>query len=186
MCEDGGDPLGEGAGGRRCWQQGCGLSLSLPLSLLALSLSFCLSHTLSPTTADMYSVLLPTYEEYDNIGIIVWLLVKHFEEAGLAFEIIIIGALSLCPPSHRLSLNLSLTHTLPLPMRLPVQMTAALMGRKTSCTSSAISTARSALWRPSVPVSSVCVRACKRARAPLSLSVSLCLYLPQFGATRHA
>jgi hypothetical protein len=41
----------------------------------------------------MYSVLLPTYEEYDNIGIIVWLIVKHFEEAGLAFEIIIIGAL---------------------------------------------------------------------------------------------
>ena len=40
----------------------------------------------------MYSVLLPTYEEYDNIGIIVWLIVKHFEEAGLAFEIIIIGA----------------------------------------------------------------------------------------------
>ncbi len=44
--------------------------------------------------ADLYSVLLPTYEEYDNIGIIVWLLVKHFEEAGLAFEIIIIGTLS--------------------------------------------------------------------------------------------
>jgi hypothetical protein len=53
--------------------------------------------------ADFYSVLLPTYEEYDNIGIIVWLLVKHFEEAGLAFEIIIIGALPVreCPVGRR-------------------------------------------------------------------------------------
>ena len=41
-------------------------------------------------SGDLYSVLLPTYEEYDNIGIIVWLIVKYFEEAGLAFEIIVI------------------------------------------------------------------------------------------------
>ena len=27
-------------------------------------------------SGDLYSVLLPTYEEYDNIGIIVWLIVK--------------------------------------------------------------------------------------------------------------
>jgi len=29
---------------------------------------------------DKYSVLLPTYEEKDNLPLIVWLLVKHFEE----------------------------------------------------------------------------------------------------------
>ena len=30
--------------------------------------------------ADKYSVLLPTYEERENLPLIVWLLVKHFEE----------------------------------------------------------------------------------------------------------
>ena len=29
---------------------------------------------------DKYSVLLPTYEERDNLPLIVWLLVKHFDE----------------------------------------------------------------------------------------------------------
>ncbi|KAJ3416323.1 dolichol-P-mannose synthesis [Chytridiales sp. JEL 0842] len=37
-----------------------------------------------------YSVLLPTYNERENLPIITWMLVKHFEEAGLDFEIIII------------------------------------------------------------------------------------------------
>ncbi|KAL2917093.1 dolichol-P-mannose synthesis [Polyrhizophydium stewartii] len=37
-----------------------------------------------------YSVLLPTYNERQNLPIIVWMLVKTFTEAGLDFEIIII------------------------------------------------------------------------------------------------
>jgi len=36
------------------------------------------------------SVLLPTYNERENLPIIVWLLVKYFAEASLTFEIIII------------------------------------------------------------------------------------------------
>lgn len=36
------------------------------------------------------SVLLPTYNERENLPIIVWLLVKYFTEASLSFEIIII------------------------------------------------------------------------------------------------
>ncbi|GFR60629.1 dolichol-phosphate mannosyltransferase subunit 1 [Elysia marginata] len=37
-----------------------------------------------------YSVLLPTYEERNNLPLIVWLLVKHLSESGHDFEIIII------------------------------------------------------------------------------------------------
>ena len=37
-----------------------------------------------------YSVLLPTYNERDNLPIIVWLLVKYFTEADIDFEIIVI------------------------------------------------------------------------------------------------
>lgn len=36
------------------------------------------------------SVLLPTYNERENLPIIVWLLVKYFAEASLTFEIIVI------------------------------------------------------------------------------------------------
>jgi len=36
------------------------------------------------------SVLLPTYNERENLPIIVWLLVKYFTEASLTFEIIVI------------------------------------------------------------------------------------------------
>ena len=38
----------------------------------------------------MYSVLLPTYNERENLPIIVWLLVKYFTEAKTEFEIIVI------------------------------------------------------------------------------------------------
>lgn len=38
----------------------------------------------------MYSVLLPTYNERENLPIIVWLLVKYFGESGYKYEIIII------------------------------------------------------------------------------------------------
>ncbi|XP_037089127.1 dolichol-phosphate mannosyltransferase subunit 1-like [Pollicipes pollicipes] len=38
----------------------------------------------------MYSVLLPTYNERENLPIIVWLLVKYFTEASVEFEIIVI------------------------------------------------------------------------------------------------
>ncbi|XP_072270257.1 dolichol-phosphate mannosyltransferase subunit 1 [Pyxicephalus adspersus] len=41
-------------------------------------------------TGDMYSVLLPTYNERENLPIIVWLLVKYFGESGYKYEIIII------------------------------------------------------------------------------------------------
>ena len=37
-----------------------------------------------------YSVLLPTYNEKENLPIIVWLIVKYFNEASIDFEIIII------------------------------------------------------------------------------------------------
>ena len=39
---------------------------------------------------DKYSVLLPTYNERDNLPIIVWLLVKYFTEADIDYEIIVI------------------------------------------------------------------------------------------------
>ncbi|KAG8567420.1 hypothetical protein GDO81_013615 [Engystomops pustulosus] len=39
---------------------------------------------------DKYSVLLPTYNERENLPLIVWLLVKYFGESGFNYEIIII------------------------------------------------------------------------------------------------
>ncbi|XP_061758721.1 dolichol-phosphate mannosyltransferase subunit 1 [Nerophis ophidion] len=39
---------------------------------------------------DKYSVLLPTYNERENISLIVWLLVKYFDESGYNYEIIVI------------------------------------------------------------------------------------------------
>jgi dolichol-phosphate mannosyltransferase len=42
------------------------------------------------TGTDKYSVLLPTYNEKENLPIIVWLLVKTFEESNFDYEIIII------------------------------------------------------------------------------------------------
>jgi dolichol-phosphate mannosyltransferase len=37
-----------------------------------------------------YSILLPTYEERENLPLIVWLLVKYLGEEKLDFEIIVI------------------------------------------------------------------------------------------------
>ncbi|GAB1608671.1 dolichol-phosphate mannosyltransferase subunit 1-like [Argonauta hians] len=37
-----------------------------------------------------YSVLLPTYNERENLPFVIWLLVKYFEESGYKFEVIII------------------------------------------------------------------------------------------------
>uniref|UniRef100_A0A2P2I1B5 Dolichol-phosphate mannosyltransferase subunit 1 n=1 Tax=Hirondellea gigas TaxID=1518452 RepID=A0A2P2I1B5_9CRUS len=37
-----------------------------------------------------YSVLLPTYNERDNLPIIIWLLCKYFDESQINFEIIVI------------------------------------------------------------------------------------------------
>nr|CAG4641947.1 EOG090X0B9X [Eurycercus lamellatus] len=42
------------------------------------------------STKDKYSVLLPTYNEKDNLPIIVWLLVKSFTDSDHDFEIIVI------------------------------------------------------------------------------------------------
>ncbi|KAJ6665657.1 hypothetical protein lerEdw1_002027 [Lerista edwardsae] len=39
---------------------------------------------------DKYSVLLPTYNERENLPLIVWLLVRSFEQSGNDFEIIVI------------------------------------------------------------------------------------------------
>ncbi|EFN60722.1 Uncharacterized protein KIAA0562 [Camponotus floridanus] len=39
---------------------------------------------------DKYSILLPTYNEVDNLPIIIWLIVKYMEESELAYEIIVI------------------------------------------------------------------------------------------------
>ena len=41
-------------------------------------------------TGPKYSVLLPTYNEKENLPIIVWLLVKYLTEADIDFEIIVI------------------------------------------------------------------------------------------------
>lgn len=41
-------------------------------------------------TKDKYSVLLPTYNERENLPLIVWLIVKYFDESGYDYEIIII------------------------------------------------------------------------------------------------
>lgn len=38
----------------------------------------------------MYSILLPTYNEVDNLPIIVWLIVKYMDKSGFDYEIIII------------------------------------------------------------------------------------------------
>ncbi|XP_026116167.1 dolichol-phosphate mannosyltransferase subunit 1 [Carassius auratus] len=40
--------------------------------------------------SDKYSVLLPTYNERENLPLIVWLLVKYFGESGYNYEIIVI------------------------------------------------------------------------------------------------
>ncbi|XP_006639559.1 dolichol-phosphate mannosyltransferase subunit 1 [Lepisosteus oculatus] len=44
----------------------------------------------SRTGTDKYSVLLPTYNERENLPLIVWLLVKYFGESECNYEIIII------------------------------------------------------------------------------------------------
>uniref|UniRef100_A0A8D3C7N0 Dolichol-phosphate mannosyltransferase subunit 1 n=1 Tax=Scophthalmus maximus TaxID=52904 RepID=A0A8D3C7N0_SCOMX len=41
-------------------------------------------------SGDKYSVLLPTYNERENLPLIVWLLVKYFGESGYDYEIIVI------------------------------------------------------------------------------------------------
>uniref|UniRef100_A0A3Q3DUW3 Dolichol-phosphate mannosyltransferase subunit 1 n=1 Tax=Hippocampus comes TaxID=109280 RepID=A0A3Q3DUW3_HIPCM len=43
-----------------------------------------------PNNGDKYSVLLPTYNERENLPLIVWLLVKYFDESGYKYEIIVI------------------------------------------------------------------------------------------------
>ncbi|XP_075236413.1 dolichyl-phosphate mannosyltransferase subunit 1 [Lycorma delicatula] len=45
---------------------------------------------MSSDDADKYSILLPTYNEKDNLPIIVWLIVKFMDESGYDYEIIII------------------------------------------------------------------------------------------------
>ncbi|WAR29094.1 DPM1-like protein [Mya arenaria] len=41
-------------------------------------------------SGDKYSILLPTYNERENLPIITWLLVKHLDAADIDFEIIVI------------------------------------------------------------------------------------------------
>uniref|UniRef100_A0A3Q3X6B5 Dolichol-phosphate mannosyltransferase subunit 1 n=1 Tax=Mola mola TaxID=94237 RepID=A0A3Q3X6B5_MOLML len=44
----------------------------------------------NPDSEDKYTVLLPTYNERENLPLIVWLLVKYFGESGYNYEIIVI------------------------------------------------------------------------------------------------
>ncbi|XP_014672035.1 PREDICTED: dolichol-phosphate mannosyltransferase subunit 1-like [Priapulus caudatus] len=39
---------------------------------------------------DKYSILLPTYNERENLPIIIWLIVKYLDESGVDYEIIVI------------------------------------------------------------------------------------------------
>ena len=41
-------------------------------------------------TSNKYSVLLPTYNERENLPIIIWLLVKYLDQDNLDYEIIVI------------------------------------------------------------------------------------------------
>ncbi|XP_070574177.1 dolichol-phosphate mannosyltransferase subunit 1-like [Ptychodera flava] len=45
---------------------------------------------MAPSNRDKYSVLLPTYNERENLPIIVWLLVRSFKQSGYDYEVIII------------------------------------------------------------------------------------------------
>uniref|UniRef100_A0A674MNN3 Dolichol-phosphate mannosyltransferase subunit 1 n=1 Tax=Takifugu rubripes TaxID=31033 RepID=A0A674MNN3_TAKRU len=44
----------------------------------------------SRDSRDKYTVLLPTYNERENLPLIVWLLVKYFNKSGYDYEIIVI------------------------------------------------------------------------------------------------
>ncbi|KAG0144797.1 hypothetical protein CROQUDRAFT_659472 [Cronartium quercuum f. sp. fusiforme G11] len=48
------------------------------------------SSTTASSSSEMYSVILPTYNERRNLPIIVWLLARTFEEQGLSWEIIVV------------------------------------------------------------------------------------------------
>ncbi|XP_070574179.1 dolichol-phosphate mannosyltransferase subunit 1-like isoform X2 [Ptychodera flava] len=45
---------------------------------------------MAPSNRDKYSVLLPTYNERENLPIIVWLLVRSFTQSGYDYEVIIL------------------------------------------------------------------------------------------------
>jgi dolichol-phosphate mannosyltransferase len=42
------------------------------------------------TPKDKYTILLPTYEERENLPLVIWLIVKYLEESGYDYEVIII------------------------------------------------------------------------------------------------
>ncbi|XP_022120326.2 dolichol-phosphate mannosyltransferase subunit 1 [Pieris rapae] len=42
------------------------------------------------TKSDKYSILLPTYNERENLPIIIWLIIKYLDRSGIDFEVIII------------------------------------------------------------------------------------------------
>ena len=46
--------------------------------------------TFRKMSKNKYSVLLPTYNERENLPIIIWLLVKYFSEAEIDYEVIVI------------------------------------------------------------------------------------------------
>ncbi|KAH8238049.1 dolichol-phosphate mannosyltransferase subunit 1 [Drosophila bipectinata] len=43
-----------------------------------------------PTNSHKYSILLPTYNEKDNLPIIIWLIVKYMSASGYDYEVIVI------------------------------------------------------------------------------------------------
>ncbi|XP_015591581.1 probable dolichol-phosphate mannosyltransferase [Cephus cinctus] len=47
-------------------------------------------HIKELTKHDKYSILLPTYNERENLPIIIWLIVKYMDECGSGYEVIVI------------------------------------------------------------------------------------------------
>jgi dolichol-phosphate mannosyltransferase len=44
----------------------------------------------SAVNENTYSIILPTYNEKDNLPLIIWLIMKHMNEANYNFEVIVV------------------------------------------------------------------------------------------------
>lgn len=45
---------------------------------------------MSKSQANFYSIILPTYNEKDNLPLIIWLIMKHMTDSKCEFEVIIV------------------------------------------------------------------------------------------------
>ncbi|PSN35275.1 Dolichol-phosphate mannosyltransferase subunit 1 [Blattella germanica] len=83
----------------------CGIDVGVSLQtchFLLLCLRCCFQHcseletglqsfkNMGSDKTDKYSILLPTYNEHDNLPIIVWLIVNYMDKSGYNYEIIVI------------------------------------------------------------------------------------------------